>query len=73
MKIIVSDHAINRYLERVRGINSEEITEELRKEIESIVLTEGLKRQIEVLGDGKYPIGEGHRVVVKEDTIVSVL
>lgn len=60
----VSEHAIIRYMERVMGID----VEELRGNI----LTDKLKSQIEQLGDGKYPINGG-KVVVKGNTIVSIL
>ena len=61
--IIVSEHAVLRYIERVLGINTEEL--------KTNILPEKTKEQIKVLGSGKYPV-EGHRLVVKDNVVVTV-
>ncbi len=64
-EIILSEHAILRYLERVVGINMEDVKKK--------IVTETLKEQYSVLGDGKYPIENEFFVRVKDNVIVTVL
>ena len=65
-KIIVSEHAILRYLERVRGINMDEVKRS--------ILPDGVKHMIKTLGDGVFPSGAGaHSVRVKGNVVVTVL
>jgi len=62
--IKVSEHAIIRYLERVEGLNVEEV--------ENKILTEDLVSLTEKLGStGTYPIGEV-QAVLKNNTIVTI-
>jgi hypothetical protein len=63
----VSDHAIIRYFERVLELDLSDI----RKELASDLVT----AQYKALGDGKFPIssGNGHRAVVVNSTVVSVI
>jgi hypothetical protein len=63
-EIQVSEHAILRYLERVKGMD---ITE-LQKEI----LTESVLKMIDVLGgNGTYP-ADGFSVVIRDNTVVTI-
>lgn len=64
-RVVASEHAILRFLERKRGINIDEIKEE--------ILSDTLKGQIEQLGSGKFPIGDGLRAIVKQNVIVSII
>ncbi len=64
-KVIVSEHAILRYLERVMNVDIEQIR--------SLILTEDNVTLIENMGSGKYPIGNGMKAVVKNKTVVSVV
>lgn len=59
-KVTVTEHAILRYLERVRGIDLEEV--------ENTILPEGYR---EKLLSGKIPIN-GFRIVVKDNTVITV-
>jgi uncharacterized protein (DUF2344 family) len=61
----VSEHAVLRYLERYEGICVEDI--------KNHILSDTLKALITKLGSGKYPLGDGHSVVVKNKCIVSVI
>lgn len=61
----ITDHAIVRYLERHKGIDMNAIRSE--------ILTETTTAYIQQLGDGKYPIGDGRRLVVKNKTVVTVI
>ena len=62
----VSEHAIIRYLERVKGVNIEEI--------ESEILSDRIKGFIDRLGEnGTYPHENGYSLVIKNFTVVSVL
>lgn len=61
--MIVSEHAILRYLERVVKVDVEEVKRR--------VLTDDLKGRI--LDDGLYPNPEGFRLVVRDGVIVTIL
>ena len=62
--ITVSEHAILRYLERVKGFNLKEIEEE--------IITEELKSNVAILGgNGKYPLNNC-KAVMKNFTIVTI-
>ena len=64
--LIISEHAIIRYIERVLNIDIEDITNK--------ILTEEVKKQSEVLGNGTYSVNEGEfRVVIKDGVVVTVL
>jgi predicted nucleic acid-binding Zn-ribbon protein len=61
----LTEHAICRYLERVKGLTPDDIIDEL--------LTEDVVRMIETLGpNGKYPIKGGYRLVLKNNRIVTI-
>lgn len=62
---IVSEHAMLRFCERALGLDLEQLT--------SDVLPDEVIKQIEVMGDGKYPIGHGCKVVVENRVVVTVL
>lgn len=63
--ISVTDHALIRYMERVLGIDVEKIRNDM--------ITEETKRVIYSVGSGKIPIGDGHRLWVKDRTITTVV
>lgn len=63
-KILVTEHAMLRYLERVLEIDMEAV--------KNNILPENIKSQIEVLGNGKYPVRGKFKVVVKDRMIVTV-
>jgi predicted nuclease with TOPRIM domain len=63
-EIIVSEHAILRYIERIIGINIDTIKEK--------ILTENIRIQIQEFGNGSYSNGE-FKVVVKDNVIVTVI
>jgi len=63
-EVSVTEHAMLRYLERVKGMD----LEALRSEI----LTDNLKLQIETLGSGKFPIMRGVMAVVRGKNIVTI-
>ena len=60
----LSEHAILRYLERVKGIDLDAITQE--------ILTEERKEAIRNFGTVKLPLEKGAKLVVREGTIVTV-
>lgn len=62
--IMISDHAILRYLERIMGIDIEMIKKE--------ILPEKAKQTIQALGNGTYPINNKYKIVVKNNTIVTI-
>jgi hypothetical protein len=63
--IIVSEHALLRYIERVMGVDMDAIKEK--------ILTTGLKTMISNMGNGKYPIGKGNKVMVKNNVITTIV
>lgn len=66
-ELIISDHAVLRYLERVKEIDVEEIKKE--------IITPQIKNIITTLGtsSGTYPSGTGYSVVFKKNTAVTIL
>lgn len=65
-RVIFSDHALVRYLERVRGIDMQEVREEMLPSL--------LKEQIATLGSGTFPVNGGKfQLRVKKHVIVTVI
>ena len=63
--IKLSEHALVRYFERVKGYNIEEIENE--------IITDELKKLVETLGlNGTYPFGE-YKLKVRNGIIVTLL
>lgn len=62
--IVVSEHAIIRYLERVQGVNM--------KDIKRAILNEKNKALVDELSTCNIPIGNGVSIVVKDRTVVTV-
>jgi len=62
----ISDHALIRYLERVKGVDLEAIKQE--------IITEKLLHLYHTLGDGELPNGEDStRCVICDGVIVTIL
>lgn len=62
-EIVITEHARLRYIERVIGINLEEL--------DAKIIDEATKDIVKKMGSGTYPVG-GHQIVVKKNTIVTV-
>jgi hypothetical protein len=62
--ITISEHAILRYLERVKGVDLEAIKLEILPDI--------LRNQFDKMGDGCYPAST-HRLQIRERVVVTVL
>lgn len=63
--LIVSEHAMLRYLLRVQGLDIAQVARDL--------VPDRIKEQIKMLGNGTYPIPEkGFKIVVKENVIVTI-
>lgn len=62
--LIVTEHAMLRYIERVFGIDL--------KELEGRILTSRLLEQVSQLGSGKFPIDDGVKAVVKGNKVVTI-
>jgi len=60
----ISEHALLRYLERVKGMDIQAFKDE--------ILTDKLKRIIQTLGDCKVPLGDGNTAIVRNYVIVTV-
>lgn len=63
--LIVSEHAILRYLERVMEYDL--------SLIEQAILSESLKASYKTFGNGNYPVSDGVKAVVKDGVVVSIL
>ncbi len=63
--IIISEHAILRYLERVKKIDIELLSGE--------ILTPKVIEAYDKLGDGKYPINNQYKVVIKDNVVLTVI
>jgi recombination DNA repair RAD52 pathway protein len=61
----VSDHAIVRYLERVKGLDIEAIKKE--------ILPDALSRAAKKMGNGFYPVNGTHKVRIKNQVVITVL
>jgi len=64
--VTVSDHAMIRYLERVRGVNT-------NAEIRQKILTPEMVGLIQQLGDGDYPTETGFKLRVRKGTVVTII
>lgn len=62
---MVSDHALLRYLERVKGVD----IDALRAEI----LGEGRQEMIQKMMSCKLPIGGGAKLIVQQRVVVTVI
>lgn len=58
----VTDHAVIRYLGRVKGIDMDKLREE-------ICSTD--KKTLKNLGDGEYPMDD-YKIVVKDGTVITI-
>lgn len=63
MEVAVTDHALLRYAERVLGFDSGEVVTKIRDRVGPCVA---------VLGDGKFPVCDGHVAVVKNRVVVTI-
>lgn len=61
---LISDHAILRYLERVKGLDMATVCEEM--------LSEGRHKMIAAVPNCKLPVGGGQFLVVVDGRIVTV-
>lgn len=63
-KLTLSEHAVIRYIERVMGVNFEEV----RKKI----LTDKLIKLNEEVGDGEFHL-DGFKVIIKDNVITTIV
>lgn len=63
-KIIVSEHAVLRYLERTMELDL--------KAVENEILTDETVRQYRTLGNGKYPVSNGCKAVIKDNVVLTI-
>lgn len=64
-ELIVSEHALIRYFERVEGININEIIQKIS--------TDKLKTMVNTLGNGTFPIDGNFSVKVHNNVIITVI
>ena len=63
--IIVSEHAILRYLERKYSLNLDDIRAE--------IVSNTTRKLVYEFGSGKYPIGDSHKVIIKNNVAITVI
>jgi ribosomal protein L15 len=63
-ELIISEHAILRYIERVLEINIEKIKSE--------ILTDEIIERNKILGSGKYKNNKKFEVVIKDNIVVTI-
>jgi hypothetical protein len=62
--LVITEHAQLRYIERVMGVDLGEVN--------SKITPPGLIDKVQELGNGKFPIGDGARAVIRDNTIVTI-
>ena len=62
--VLITEHAILRYLERVKGLDLDQVKKEMVPEL--------VIAKIRALGNGEYPVGT-HSVKVKDNTVITIL
>lgn len=63
----VTDHAILRYLERVKEIDIEEVRTHLENSE-----NEKMKKQVKILGEGYFPM-EDCKIYIQNNTVITVI
>jgi hypothetical protein len=63
--VMVSEHSILRYLERVRGVDLDQVKKE--------IMPEATIQRIRAMGNGEYPVGGSHTLRVRDNTVITVL
>lgn len=61
----MSEHALLRYIERVYGIDMDELR--------ALILSDTLVRCADTLGDGRFPVAPGIKGVVKNRVVVTII
>ena len=64
-EIIISEHALLRYVERVLNIDIEEIS--------NSILTDQFKTLVYTLGDGKIPLNNDFTAIVKDNVLNTII
>lgn len=65
-EVVVSEHALLRYFERVMGYNLDEIKDK--------ILNDEIREQMELLGkNGTFPNNEGFKLKVKKGVVVTII
>lgn len=64
-EIIISEHALLRYIERVLNIDIEEIS--------NSILTDQFKTLVYTLGDGKIPLNNDFTAIVKDNVVTTII
>jgi hypothetical protein len=60
----VTDHAIIRYLERVKGVDIDEIIKE--------ITPEGMLKNVDSIINGRLPHPSGHRLIIANGAVVTI-
>lgn len=63
-EVVVTEHAVLRYLERVKLVDT--------KAVRKAILPEDARKKAKALGTAKIPVGNTHVIVVKDNAVVTV-
>lgn len=61
----ITDHAIVRFLERVHGLNLNEVRRQMT--------SNGVGELIRTLKSGRFPLGNGAKLVVQDSVVITVV
>lgn len=67
-EVVITEHAMLRYIERVMGLNMDDVRME--------ILPEVTEKQVQALRQGTFPVndgGKGFKILVKNNTVVTIL
>lgn len=70
--IPITNHAVDRFIERVLGLDVQSIDAEGRRLIVKGMIPDDIAKRIQVLGDGDYPC-DGYRLRVIDGSVVTVI
>lgn len=63
-ELIVSEHAILRFLERVWKIDIEDVKQDIAPPT--------IQQAVKALGNGEYPVGDTHKIRVRDNVVITI-
>ena len=64
-ELIITEHAIIRYMERVKHLDVDDV--------KALVVPPDTRELIKKFGNGKFPAGGTHHVIVKNNMVITIL
>jgi hypothetical protein len=63
-EVLITDHAVVRYLERINSVDIDKIKEQIKDKVDL--------NAVKTLGCGKFPIDNSYKIVVKDMIVVTI-